>query len=287
MSTPIPAFVGSAFSDGTADWAVTVGAGSLQALPSTAMYYLVSNHTSQTEGRSLLNVLKAALDTSSGGNWTVYLSATYKLHLQVNSAINVSVLVGKQLAYALGIAATPTATTITVVSNGNQAIYDAPYFSPLWWTPNQVISDTGPVRFDPAVNYAHITSVGTAQRSSSMVAAYTKNQEQAEAEFIFRGVQYYYKIRPQSGFVNYDLQTFWSYVLSKGRKILFWRNRDNATLSESPAAGSSSPYNYIVYQPKPELREAMLVQNIDAPGLYLWDVRFPLWVTDAGEAVLG
>ena len=279
MATPIPAFV-SQYQPSSTDTLQVTG-GTLQTLVSTRWYYLVSNRTSSSSGQSLLKAVKDLLDASLAGTaWTVTLSSSsYKVQISHDNGNSRTVTWGAALQAALGFSSSTsvvaTATTVT-----------ASYLSPYWWSPGMPVSLTGPVPFDPSTQFGCPTSVGAAQRAPDMTAAYVSNGVQYDAEYLFNGVQPYYKIRPQSGFTNEDLETFWSNGPRKGRRMLMWRNRSNATGSNAPSEGSASPYNYVEYNPQPDLRANLPAQLTSPYSLINWDVRFLLWVTENGETPL-
>jgi len=162
----------------------------------------------------------------------------------------------------------------------------ATYLSYWWWSPNMPVSMTGPIMFDPAVNYGIPTSAGAAQRSSDQTAAYVTNGTQYEAEYMFNAVEGYYRIRPQSGFTNSDFETWWKNGPRLGRRMLMWRSRDSATGSNAPSEGSASPYNYVEYNPQPGLKAAPVVEPVSEANLIYWNVKLPLWVTENGETPL-
>jgi len=276
MATPIPAFTSQYLPSSTDTLQIT--SGTLQTLPSTRWYYLVSNRTTASSGQSLLKIVQDMLDQSlSPTAWTVRLSASnYRVQISHNNGSSRTVSFGAALQAALGFASSSnvvaTATTVT-----------ADYPSPLWWSPGMPVSMTGPIMFDPAVNFGIPTSAGAAQRSSDMTAAYVTNGTQYEAEYTFTAVDGYYKIRPQSGFTNQDFETWWRTGPRLGRRMLMWRNRANATGSNAPSEGSASPYNYVEYNPQPGLRAAPVVEPLSEANLIFWNVKLPLWVTENGE----
>ena len=278
MATPIPAFVSQYLPSSTDTLQVT--SGSLRQLTQTYWYFLVSNRTAASNAQSLLKAVKDNLDLSLGGTtWTVTLglsSGLYKVQISHNNGSSRTITWGAALQAALGFSSSTsvvaTATTVT-----------ATYPSPYWWTPDQVISMTGPTLFDPAINYGIPSSAGAAQRSSDMTAAYVSNQVQHEAEYTFNGVQYYYRIRPQSGHTNEDLETWWNHGPQLGRRLLLWRDRSNTTGSNAPSEGSATPWNYIEYNPQPDLRSTFPAVPTAPPKLTFWDVTLKLWVTENGE----
>ncbi len=278
MATPIPAFVSQVVAS-SAD-TIQVTGGTSQTLYSTSKwYYLVSNRTASSNGQSLLYAIKTLLDTSLGGTtWTVALSAGYKVQLSHNSGSSKTVTFGTTLATALGFT-----SAANVVANGVTVTATNPSY--WWWSPNMPVSMTGPQMFDPAVNYGIPSSAGAAQRSSDMTAAYVSNGTQYEAVYSFTAVDGYYRVRPQSGFTNQDLETWWKNGPRVGRRMLMWRDRNNATASNAPSEGSASPWNYIEYNPQPELRTSLPVEPL-SESLIFWNVKLPLWVTENGETPL-
>lgn len=279
MATPIPAFVSQYLSGSTDTLQVTTG--TLQTLDQSIWYYLVSNRE-DGNGRSLLDGVANMLNNSLAGTvWTVRITAVsglYKVQISHNNGASRTITWGAALQAALGFA-----SSTKVVATGTTVTADYP--SPLWWTPDMVISLTGPVLFDPAINYGVPSSAGAAQRSSDSTAAYVSNGVQFDAEYTFNGVQYYYKIRPQTGHTNEDLETWWNHGPQLGHRILMWRDRANATGSDSPSEGTERPYNYIEYNPQPDLRSDFPAAPMAGAGLKLthWDVRLKFWVTEAGE----
>ncbi len=276
MATPIPAFV-SSLAATSAD-TVQVTSGTLQSLPTTRWYYLVSNRTTASNGQSLLNMIKSMLDASLAGTvWTVVLSTGgYKVQLSHNNGSSRTVTFGATLAAALGFTSASFA-----VANGVTVTATNPSY--WWWSPNMPVSMTGPIMFDPSITFGVPTSAGSAQRSSDMTAAYVTNGTQYEAEYKFTMVDGYYRIRPQSGFTNQDFETWWKNGPRVGRRILMWRDRSNATGSNAPSEGSASPWNYVEYNPQPALRAAPTVEPLSEANLVFWNVSLPLWVTEAGE----
>jgi hypothetical protein len=283
MGAPIPAFV-SEYRAGSTD-TLQVTTGSAQALSTSIGYFYVSNVADTTlDGCSLLYAVSSGLTTSlPATTWTTKIGLSggvYKFQLFHNNGASRTVTWGSALAAALGFAST---TTVVAASTTVTADYPSPY----WWTPDQVVSLTGPTLFDPAINYGVPSSAGAAQRSSDMTAAYVENGVQYDAEYVFNGVQYYYKIRPQSGYTNQDLETWWSNGPRKGRRILMWRDRANTLGTSHPSKGSASPYNYVQYNPQPDLRSNFPAVPMNGGiKLTFWDVTFKFWVTQSGETPL-
>ncbi len=281
MATPIPALV-SQYQAGSTD-TIQVTTGTLLSISTSYWYYFVSNRISTANGRSLLREVKSTLDASLAGTlWTVTLGVSgglYKVQISHNNGSSRTITWGAALQAALGFSSSSTvvATATTVTAN---------FPSPLWWTPDMVVSLTGPTLFDPSINYGVPSSAGAAQRSSDMTAAYVSNGIQYEAEYTFNGVQYYYKIRPQSGHTNEDLETWWNHGPQLGRRILMWRDRSNTTGSNAPSEGSASPWNYVEYNPQADLRANLPAVPTAPPKLTFWDVTLKLWVTENGETPL-
>jgi len=275
MATPIPGFASQYYAGSTDTLQVTTG--TLQTLASTRWYYFVSNRAATSNGQSLLKAVKDLLDASLAGTaWTVTLGLSgglYKVQISHNNGSSRTITWGAALQATLGFSASSkvvaTATTVT-----------ADFPSPLWWTPDQVVSLTGPVLFDPSINFGVPSSAGAAQRSSDMTAAYVSNGVQYDAEYTFNGVQYYYKIRPQTGHTNEDLETWWNHGPQLGRRLLMWRDRGNAIGSNAPSEGSASPWNYVEYNPQADLRANFPATPTAPPKLTFWDVTLKFWVTE-------
>lgn len=285
MATPIPAFVSQWFPLSTSSIG---GNGGNQVLLSTAFgslwYYGISNRTTFSNGMSLLKALESALATSTGQSWTVRLATTYPFKVQFtnNGASSWDMQMSDDVAIAMGYT---ESNGFTISSGGG--VGGATVASPLIWTPSMPISITGPVLFDPIVSYGVPTSVGAVQRAPDMTAAAVSNGVQWSAEYRFNGVQPYYKLRSSgTPYVNEDLETFWTQNLSKGRRVLMWRDRTNITGSSAPSAGSASPYNYVEYFPQPTLREQMPGTPMAPPNLVYWDVDLKFYVTENGETPL-
>lgn len=280
MATPIPAFV-SQYVPGSAD-TLLVTTGATQTLGSTIWYYLVSNRTTASNGRSLLYAVKLLLEASlAATTWTVQLSATspYKVTLSHNNGASRTITWSSPLQAALGFAsATSVVATATTVT--------ADYPSPLWWSPDMPISMTGPSQFDPAVSYGVPSSAGTVTRAPDGTCAVVSNGVQWSAEFIFNGVEYYYKTRAQSGRTNLDFETWWSNGPRRGRRFLMWRERANATGSNAPSGGSASPYNYVQYSPQGDLQGRLLVTPTTPNNVNHHDIKIPCFVTENGDAIL-
>jgi len=284
MATPIPVFV-SQFIPVSGTTFIADDAGNHEYLVDDLFgniwQYLVSNRTTVANGMSLLKAIESGLNTSGGKTWTVRISATspFKLTFAHNSGSSTGVSMSSDLESALG---WDSGTTV-----GVGATVTAARASSLLWTPDMPISMTGPQMFDPLVSYGVPTSAGAVQRAPDMTAAAVSNGVQWSAEYRFNGVQPYYKLRASgSPYVNQDLETFWTNNLSKGRRVLMWRDRTNITGSSAPSEGSASPYNYVEYFPQPSLRENLPGTPMAPPNLVYWDVSLPFYVTENGETPL-
>ncbi len=274
MATPIPAFVSQIVSSSET---VQVTSGTLQTLSTGRYYYLVSNRTTASNGQSLLKALKDLLDASLAGTaWTVQLSTAYKIQLSHNNGSSRTVTFSASFATALGFSSASFAVAASTTVTATNLSY-------WWWSPGMPISMTGPMMFDPSINFGCPTSAGSAQRSSDQTAAYVSNGTQYEAVYTFTAVDGYYRVWPVSGFTNQDFQTWWANGPRIGRRMLMWRDRANAIGSNAPSEGSASPYNYVEYNPQPDLKTAPTVTQVSEANLTWWNVRVPLWVTEAGE----
>lgn len=292
MATPIPCLIAQMYIDTSMDLVTVANNGNTgtASLSTSRWYYYVSNRTTASNGQSFLTALDNALTAAAAaatpsaitGGFACVLTSDYKLRItHVNANDTTITLESSTLATRLGF----TSASISAPSNLGTCTATASYISRFFWSPDMPVSATGPEWFDPAISYGIPSSAGSAQRSSDMTAAYTDNGTQYDAEYTFNGVEYYYKIRAQSGYTNQDLEGFWEVSLKKGRRVLWWRDRDNTVgQSGAPSEGSATPYNYIEYQPQPLLREKPPFKATAPPRLTHWDVSFPLWVTENGES---
>lgn len=253
------------------------GSAGAVSLATSNTYHLASAKTSAAAGQSFLRALKTALDSATGVTFTVALSAAFKVTvIQSSGGSKTITWTDTNLRDILGFTgATTVCASATLVTADN--------LSPHFWSPGIPISDVGPRQFDPAVSYGVPSSAGSAHRSSDMTSAFTRNGVQYEATYVFTGIEYAYRMRATSGYTNQDLETWWTYGPSKGRKILMWRNRDNCTGSDAPSAGSATPYKCIEYYPNETLRAEMPGVPIAPPNLYYWDASLGFWVTENGE----
>jgi hypothetical protein len=280
MATPIPGLATQVLASG---YTLQVTTGTLQTVVTDHYYYFVSNRTTTGNGQSLLNAIKTLLDASlAGTTWTVVLikvSGTYRVQLSHNNGANRDLTLSATFAANLGFS-----SAAFTVAAGGAAI--ASYPSVWWWTPDMPVSLTGPKLFDPQISYGVPESAGASQRAPDMTVAYVRNGQQWSAEYTFNAVQYLYKIRAQAGFTNQDLETWWSYGPQLGRTFLMWRDRDNATGSNAPTAGISTPYNYVEYAPQETLRGQLPADATAPPNTVYWDVKLDCWVTPNGEGPL-
>lgn len=278
FSTPIPAIASQVHY--VAGSTVQVTGGTEQTLASTRYYYFVSDHTSTTSGQSLLHAIKLLLQASLGGvTWTVVLAAVsgiYKIRISHNSGSDKTITFGSW-ASNLGF----DGTVFTIASG---ATLTADWPSVYWWTPDQPVSSTGPDFFDVTYAYGVPTKPGFTQRAPDMTGAFGDNGEVVDATYVFNLVTGYYKIRKHPDRTNESLEVWWQ---NKGKRLLWWRNRDNATGSSAPSGGSSSPYNYIEYQPTENVRSKIPAKAATQNMLVYWDVTFDLSATENGEAILG
>lgn len=283
MATPIPAFVSQFIP--TADTAIKDDAGNyifLQTMFGNIWYYLISNRIAHSNGMSLLKAVELALEASEVKAWTVRLSSTYpyKVEFLNLGPGDTSITLTNDLADALGYDESGS----TITSGGPASDGTGP--SKLFWTPDMPISMTGPTQFDPSVNYGVPSSVGNMQRAPDMTTAAVNNGTQWAAEFRFNGVSPYYRIRETAPYTNYSLENFWTTNLSKGRRLLYWRDRSKITGQTTFGTGVSSPFNYVEYVPQPDLRENFPATPMTPYVLTHWDVNLKLWVTENGETPL-
>ncbi len=312
MATPIPIFVSemvfrpipvqNSLTAGHPE-SLTVTGGAAVPMPYGRSFFLVSNRTSAGNGQSFLRALANLLTESLAGTaWTLRFAwVGGKLKLQIShdnpssrtitfsgSTTYPNPATARGLGFASDVIVVPASTTVT-----------ADYTSWWLWSPDMPISTTGPELFDPAYQYGVPSSLGASQRSPDMTGAYVTNGTQWAAEYMFNGVQYYFKIRPQPGHVNEDLETFWrrstssdiqlpvssgGYGVTAGR-VLMWRDRENIVGSDAPSAGSASPFNYVEYACAEGMRSKIPAVPMVPNNLQFWDVRFDLWITERGEAV--
>ena len=297
MAIVIPALCSQIWLDSTT-CPVLVTTGASQNLPTTYPLYLVSSKAGTSNGQSLFSALITALNASLGGTswWCAmakYATDDYRVIIGHNNGASRTIDVSGNTALwlNLGFAAG------NIVVAASTAVYAAS--PPLWWwTPDMPVHRTGPVAFDPAVSYGVPRSAGSAHRSSSMVPAYTYNGVQMDAVYEFHGVMGGHKIRTTSGYTNKSLETFWRNGPALGRRLIWWRNRDNAAATyanhaalvattaatiAAPSAGSATPYNHIEYAPDADFRASLPATPMFENQLYYWNVRLGLWVTENGE----
>jgi hypothetical protein len=282
MATPIPAFVSQILSSGET---ISVNGSSPSELSRGRYYYLVSNRTAASNGQSLLRALKDQLDAVPISTvWTVTLalhaaSSTYRVNLAHNNASSRTITLPTAFALKLGFAS----GTIVVAASTTKV---ADYPSSWWWTPDMPISGTGPSLFDPAINAGIEEASGGSARAPDSTAVYTHNGFLTSAEYLFNAVAYYYKIHPQVGYENQDLKTWWKNGPGLGRRFLMWRDRSNATGSNAPSEGATSPYNYVEYTPQEVLKGTFPAKESFPDNLFYWNVKLACWLTPNGETPL-
>lgn len=293
----IPAYASQIWLDDSTK-PIKVSTGTTENLSITTPYYLVSSKAGAGTGRSLLAAIIGQLNASLvGTSWWVamakYGTDDYRIVLAHNngSSRTIDVSVNTTLWLNLGFAAG------NIVVAASTLVYAS--YPPLWWwTPDMPIHKIGPVPFNPADNYCHWSSAGSAHRSPGQVAAYTHNGFQGEAVFEHVGVQGEHKIRKISGYTNKDLETWWRNGPALGRRLIWWRDRDQAATAlashaavvaataldlAAPSAGSASPYRNVEYNPSDDLRANFPATPLVEGSLYHWNVRLGLWVTENNE----
>ncbi len=305
MATPIPAFVSMLRADASVyqirvHWydSGSIVNGSLQTLSQAHYYYGVSAHAAATNGQSFLEALRVALnastaaipgiDTPSGSPvaWHVYLGSDYILRLSHNSAnILVVNMLDSAAAFSASFSALMGFTTTLGQTVFSGVVRTAEHLPRFWWSPELPVCGTGPTFFDPSLNVGIPMSASTAQQSSDGSMAFTSNGILTAAEYIFNGVQPYWRIRPQAGHVNADLETWWRYGPALGNRVLMWRNRDHAAVfdQEVPTASGPSPYRYIEYYPNDALVKDFPARPTSGYTLVFWDVGLGFNLTETGE----
>lgn len=287
MATPIPMFASQVILDNTTN-AVKVTSGSTVEMAVSRYYYFRSNRQATSNGQDLLYAIAAALTSSlAGTTWVVTLSqATWGgyhvclYHDNVASrTIDVSgtPLLWTNLGFASG---NIVVAASTVVTAANPSVW--------MWDPNMPISMTGPTPWDPSISYGVPIAAGTAHQSPDGTTSYTANGVTYRADVMFNGAQFYYTIRPQTGYTNRSLETWWTNGPRRGRRCLMWRNRETAADDggTTPAEGSASPYNYVEYAPTQELIAELPATPVQPELLTYWNVRLPFWLTENGETPL-
>ena len=278
MAAQIPLLSSQVFLDSSSD-GVQVSGGSAQTLAKTYWYYLVGPKTSAENGRSLLHALQAALVASHAAGWTCHLDpVSFKLVITNGSGADKSITLEGALALKLGFT---SGALGPIVNNGTLTATNK---SRWIWTPDQAISTVGPVPFHPSYNYAHKTSrASTAMRASDGKGSVLVHGVQGEAIYTFQGVSPRYKVRADPSYGQEDFEGYWEANFRLGRRVLWWRDRANAVSTAAPGAGSSSPYNCIVYQPQDDLVRNEGIIESTGRSLNNWNIRLPLWTTEEDE----
>ncbi len=288
---PFPAFI-SQYMAGSADTvAVAGGSGGTQTIPNTRYYFLISPKTTVGDGQSLLKALGNALTTASGSStYAVVLTSDFKVKITAagGSTTTGTITITTDLAIYLGFYPLgTTGSTQSILMIG--ATSTASFRSPLFWSPEMVISATGPDWFDPAWSPGISTSAGAAQRSPDMTASYVSNGVQIEGDLIFNSVQPYWRVHPQSdstAYTNQDYYTWWKYGPRVGRRYLFWRDRLGIVNTSAPVITTTAPpCVYVEYNPSDRMRAAPLVKAAAPPNLVYWDVTVSGWLTERGETI--
>jgi hypothetical protein len=192
------------------------------------------------------------------------------------------------LAVKLGFYATTGGlSTLSILMFGATATAD--FRSNLFWSPEMVISATGPDWFDPAWAPGISTSAGAAQRSPDMTASFVSNGTQIEGDLIFNSVQPFWRVWPQSdntAYINQDYMTWWTNGPRIGRRFLFWRNRLGLVNTSAPVITQTAPpAAYVEYYPSDRMRAQPLIKAAAPPNLVYWDVTISCWLTERGETV--
>jgi len=308
MATPVPLLISEVRPDSTMysvkvtqDPSGTPVPGSEQTFDESRFYFGVSPATSAADRQSLLRALKTALDASTGGAvvWTVRLSSTFKLILSHDNATYTHRVTFYSSAGGAGSSAHMLLWGFQNYSNPNYLTYvDVPTggsgmtadFKPRWlWTPGVPVHHTGPEGgFDPALDYGVPSSAGSIQRSQDGTTVAVDNGVLYDAEYECVGVAGLYRIRPDPTLVyrNEDLDGWWQAGPAKGRRILWWRDGQNAIGSDAPS-GSGTPDYCIEYAPQESLKNGFPAQRMSTNGTYYWNVRFALYVTERGDAIPG
>ncbi len=298
MPTPIPLLVSQLRADSTA-YGITADAndiigtttGAPMALDQTYWYYGVSARSAPADAQSFLQVLQDAANASvvlgigaGTGTWLVKLTAAFKINLShsdpssnvfqfLDSSSSPSDAFGALMGFTSGNLTVPAGAGLTAT------------YKPRWlWSPELPICGTGPILFDPSLQVGIPSSLSTAQRSSDGSMAFTNNGMLTDAEYSFHGVSPYWRIFPQSGYTNEDLDGWWRAGPGIGNRVAFWRNRDDATGSATPSGGSSSPYKYVQYYPAEKLTKDFPAQQMTPYNLVYWDVALPFNLGEFGEA---
>jgi hypothetical protein len=265
----------------------------VEALSQTRYYYGISGVSASSNGQSFLSAVKTALNTSIqtiSGNasttWQVYLGSDYIVRFSHSST---SALVLNFLDSAA--ANSPTFRTVLGITNAGTLTVPASTVGTVdvlprfWWSPEVPIHGTGPTLFDPSINVGVPNANTTAQQSSDNSMSFTHNGFNTPAEYQFTGVSPYWRIRPQVGHTNADLETWWRYGPALGNRVLMWRDRDNAVgvNTSAPSKGSASPYNYVEYYPNDALCKTFPAAQLTPANLYLWNVALGFNLTETGE----
>lgn len=272
----IPAFTSQILIDTDSD-GVQVTTGTAQTLADDHFYYLVSDEPTAVDGQSLLEAIKLAAEASLGGTtWTLWLhtDGSGRVRISHNNGssrtLTLDTVLATMLGFTSGTIVVAAATTVT-----------STYPSAWWWSPEQPISEVNGGGWDPAEAAGVPFITGHAHRSPDGTVGYLTNGELKDCTLIFRAVEPYELVRDKAGYTNESLETWWRNGPAKGRKFLWWRDRDDATGDSSP---STSDGQYIVLAPSAELMTKF--PAVPLPGSELlnhWDVTLEAWLTELGE----
>lgn len=257
----IPVFVSQVFATPTD--VIGIG-GTLTPIPMTANYFYISNKTSFGDGMSLLRQLNNMLTAASAATFTVSLTADLHLKLVHNSGGTVTVTMNRVLAWRLGFAMVFSTSyppnvnlTIDIPVPTGAGGYTAEHRSPLLWCPERVVSATGPALFDPMISPGVQSSSGNTTRAPDGTAQRMATGVQIDAQFIFKGVEPYYRARAwdPNFAASYphereDCETWWKFGPRMGHKFLFYRNKAVVSFGTPQTTQTSliAP-DYVIYYP--------------------------------------
>jgi hypothetical protein len=273
---------------------IQAGTSPAQLIPNTSYYFLVTGKASAGNGQSFLSLLGGLLTTSGnpGGTWIVSLDANYKVKIN-HTAGTFDVTMTDRIAFMLGFGLdernlTGASYTLSAVPVTGVT---APYRSAWLWTPDMVISSTGPKLFDPAYSSGIKTGAGSAAFAPDNTASFVSNGVQIAAVHKFSGVQPYSNVRSLYDVVlnrqpTGDLETWWRFGPRLGSRILFWRNRSYLVGGYPPFVNSNLPLQYLEYYPDAALQKEPSIVASSEPNLYYWDVELGFRITERGDGIV-
>lgn len=262
-------------------------------------YFGVSPLATASDRQSALTMLENALNDSIGDAsevWSVRLSSTFKIIVSHTHAT-----LSHRITFYSSTAASSTHMLLWGFQNYSNPTYlsyidvaaatnvTADFKPRFLWTPGVPVHRTGPEGgFDPATDYGVPSSEGSVQRSQDGTVVAVDNGVLYDAEYEFIGVAGLYRMRPDPTLVyrNEDLDGWWQAGPAKGRRILWWRNGQNAIGSDAPS-GSGTPSLCIEYAPQLSLKNTFPARRMSDNGTYYWNVRFALHVTERADAIPG